>query len=84
MEREGDATLSEGSIAENTITLRKNREILVNCPKTTRKGSSGNVMPPTAQMKCLYTNICSMGNRQELETLVQLDKYDLITVMDTW
>ena len=38
-----------------------------------------------AQQKCLYTNAHSMGNKQEeLETMVQLDKYDLVAIMETW
>jgi len=40
-------------------------------------------MRPTAKPKCLYTNVCSMGNKQELETMVQLEKYDLIGITET-
>ena len=30
-----------------------------------------------AQMKCIYTNACSMGNKQEeLEAIVQLENHD--------
>ena len=39
---------------------------------------------PAAQLKCLYTNAHSMGNKQEeLETVVQLEKYNLIAVTET-
>jgi len=42
-------------------------------------------MRPIAKLKCLYTNAHSMGNKQEeLETVVQLGKYDLIAIMETW
>ena len=42
-------------------------------------------MRPVAKLKCLYTNACSMGNEQEeLEIVAQLEKYDLITIKETW
>ena len=51
---------------------------------TIRKGS-GNVIRLIAQLKCLYANARSMGNKQEeLETVVQLDKYDLIALREMW
>jgi len=38
----------------------------------------------TAQMKCLYMNVCSMGNKEEeLETTVLLESYDLIALTET-
>jgi len=42
------------------------------------------VTKPTAQMKCLYTNACSMGNTQEeLEATMLLESYDLIALTET-
>ena len=42
-------------------------------------------MRPIAKLKCLYTNAHSMGDKQEeLEAVVQLGKYDLIAIMETW
>jgi len=39
----------------------------------------------TAQLKCIYTNACSMGNKQEeLEAIVQQDSYDLAVTTETW
>lgn len=36
-------------------------------------------------LKCLYTNVCSMGNKQEeLETCVRAGDYDLVAVTETW
>ncbi|GAB0207210.1 hypothetical protein GRJ2_003186600 [Grus japonensis] len=36
-------------------------------------------------LKCLYTNTCSMGNKQEeLEVCVQLQGHDLIAITETW
>lgn len=43
------------------------------------------VMHLKAQLKCLYVKAHSMGNKQgELETMVTLEIYDLIAVMETW
>lgn len=36
------------------------------------------------QLKCLYTNAHSFGNRQKLEASVHLENYDLITITETW
>jgi len=39
----------------------------------------------TVQLKCIYTNACSMGNKQEeLEAIVQQDSYDLAVVTERW
>ncbi|PKU43055.1 rna-directed dna polymerase from mobile element jockey- hypothetical protein [Limosa lapponica baueri] len=38
-----------------------------------------------AQLKCIYTNACSMGNKQdELEAMVQQDSYDVVAFTETW
>jgi len=38
-----------------------------------------------AQLKCVYTNARSMGNKQEeLEAIVQQASYDLVAIMETW
>ena len=38
-----------------------------------------------AQLKCIYTNACSMGNKQEeLEAIVQQDSYDLVAITGAW
>ncbi|KAM9590717.1 uncharacterized protein ACIBXB_005842 isoform 1-T1 [Morphnus guianensis] len=37
------------------------------------------------QLKCIYANAHSMGNKQEeLEATVQQDRYDLVTITETW
>jgi len=37
------------------------------------------------QLKCVYTNDCSMGNKQEeLEAILQQASYDLVAIMETW
>jgi len=42
----------------------------------------------TAQLKCVYTNSRSMGNKQEeLEAIIQqdgYDGYDLVAITETW
>ncbi|KAK4830584.1 hypothetical protein QYF61_011819 [Mycteria americana] len=38
-----------------------------------------------AQLKCLYTNARSMGNKQEeLEGIVQQENYDIVAITETW
>jgi len=38
-----------------------------------------------AQLKCIYTNARSMGNKQEeLEAIVQQDSYALVAITETW
>ena len=38
-----------------------------------------------AQLKCIYANACSMGNKQqELEAIAQQDRYDLVAITETW
>lgn len=42
-------------------------------------------MQSKSQPKCLYDNARSMGNKQEeLDTMVQLENYDLTAIMETW
>ena len=39
----------------------------------------------TAQLKCVYTNARSTGNKQEeLEAIIQQDGYDLVAITETW
>jgi len=39
----------------------------------------------TAQLKCVYTNVSSMGNQQEeLEAIVQQDSNDFVAIAETW
>ncbi|KAJ7412730.1 rna-directed dna polymerase from mobile element jockey-like [Willisornis vidua] len=38
-----------------------------------------------AQLKCMYTNGCIMGNKQEeLEAIVQQENYDIVAITETW
>ena len=55
------------------------------CPGGIKEGSSEKATRPIAKLKCLYTNVSSIGNKQEeLETVVQLEKYDLTAITETW
>ena len=61
------------------------REKPQTCPGGIREGSSEKATRPIAKLKCLYTNACSMVNKQEeLETMAQVGKYDLIAIMEIW
>jgi len=66
----------------NTVTLGSSREKHQICPRRLRGGSSEKVMWMIAQLKCLYTNVFSMGNRQEeMDTVMQLENYYLIAII---
>ncbi|KAK4822208.1 hypothetical protein QYF61_011849 [Mycteria americana] len=42
-------------------------------------------MKSIAQLKCIYTNACSMGKKQEeLEAIVQQENYDFVAITETW
>ncbi|KAK4819205.1 hypothetical protein QYF61_026821 [Mycteria americana] len=62
-----------------------NRETPVKYLKGIKGCSSKKVTWPTAQLKCLYTNACSMGNKQEeLEATMLLESYKLVAITETW
>ena len=81
---EGDV-LGDREDHRNAFTLGGGKGKPQSCPGGIREGSSDKAMRPIAKLKCLYTNAHSMGNKQEeLEAVVQLGKYDLIAIMETW
>ena len=42
-------------------------------------------MRSIAQLKCIYTNAHSMGNKQEeLEAIVQQGNYYIVAITETW
>jgi len=50
-----------------------------------RLGVPGSGVRLTAQLRCVYTNTHSMGNKQEeLEAIIQQDGYDLVAITETW
>ena len=77
--------LGDREACGNAVTLGGGKGKPQTCPGGIREGSSDKAMRPIAKLKCLYTNAHSMGNKQEeLEAVVQLGKYDLIAIMETW
>ena len=77
--------LGDREVRGNAVTLGGGKGKPQTCPGGIREGSSEKAMRPIAKLKCLYTNAHSMGNKQEeLEAVVQLGKYDLIAIMETW
>ena len=55
----------------NTVTFGGGKGNPQACPGGVREGSSEKAMRPIAKMKCFYTNVLSVGNKQEeLETVM--------------
>ena len=76
--------LGDREACGNAVTLGGGKGKSQTCPGSIREGSTEKATRPIAKVKCLYTNACSMGNKQgELETEAQLGKYDLIAIMET-
>ena len=72
-------------LIQSADLLGTNRETSVKCLKGIRVCSSKKASRSIAQLKCLYTNAHSMGNKQEeLEATVQLESYVLIGIAETW
>jgi len=62
-----------------------NEETQVKYLKGIKELSSKNLSRPAAQIKCLYTNACSLGNKWEkLEATVLLENSDTTVVSKTW
>lgn len=60
-------------------------EIFGFAPRDLWEGFSRKVVCPKAQLKCLYANARSMGNKQgELETIVHSENFDHIANTETW
>ena len=46
---------------------------------------SGVRREPLAQLKCIYSNACSMGSKQEeLEAIVQQSNYEVVVITEIW
>lgn len=71
--------------ATKTVTLGNSREKPQNCPEQSQEGSSEKVMLLIAWLKCFYSNVHSLGDKQEeLEAIAQLENYDLIVITEEW
>ncbi|PKU47773.1 nipped-b-like protein [Limosa lapponica baueri] len=60
--------------------------------ETPERGLVGNgahthkkMLKPLARLKCIYTNACSMNNKQgELEAMMHQENYDIVAIAETW
>lgn len=68
--------------ATNTVTLGNSREKPQSFPKQFQEGSSEKVMLLIAWLKCIYSNAYSLGDKQDLEVMAQLENYDLIVIVE--
>ncbi|KAK4806160.1 hypothetical protein QYF61_001083 [Mycteria americana] len=76
---------SSGVEPGDTEATGAKRETPVKCLKARKGCSSMKEARTTAQLKCLYTNARSMGNKQEeLEAIVRQENYDMVAITETW
>ena len=67
------------------VDLLETTEAPENSHTGIRACSSKKVAGSVAQLKCIYSNACSMGSKQEeLEAIVQLENYDTIAITEIW
>ena len=75
---------------DNSLFCRKNmrvgvRLVAVETPVYGQDGIRATASQKDTQLRCFYTNICSMGNKQEeLEAIVQSESYDIVAIMEIW
>ena len=61
------------------------KSVAAETPEYGHEGIRATATPKEAQLRCLYTNARSMGNKQEeLEAIVQLESYDTVAITETW
>ena len=61
------------------------RLVAMETPEYGCEGIGTTATPKETQLRCLYTNVCSMGNKQEeLEGIVWSESYDIVAIMETW
>ena len=74
-----------GSKDTRVIDVLKTMEVPENGHVGIRASPPRKVAGSIAQLKCIYTNARSMGNKQEeLEAIVQLENYDIVAITETW
>ena len=60
------------------------RLVAVETPEYGHEGIKTTATQKEAQLRCLYTNARSMGNKQEkLEAIVRSENYDIVAIMET-
>ena len=80
-----EGVLGDTEACGNTVTLGDGKGKPQTYPGSITKGSSKKAARPITKLKYLYTNVNSMGSKQEdQETMAQLRKYDLIAITETW
>ena len=61
------------------------RLVPVETPEYGHEGIRTTATPKEAQLRCLYTNAHSMGNKQEeLEAIMQSKSYDMVAITEMW
>jgi len=80
--RDGDPHSSKDT---RVIDVLETTEVPENSHIGIRASPPIKVAGSIAQLKCIYTNACSMGNEQEqLEATVQLENWDTVVITETW
>ena len=60
------------------------RLVAMETPEYGHEGIRATATQKEAQLRCLYTNAHSMGNKQEeLEAIVQSESYDMVAITET-
>jgi len=73
--------MSYGDETEAPVVIGANRKTPVKYLKGIKGCSSKKVPQPVAQLKSLYANACSMGNKEEKsEATMLLESYDLVAI----
>ena len=59
--------------------------VAVETPEYGHEGITAAATQKETQLRYLYTNACSMGNKEEeLEAIVCSESYDIVAVMEMW
>jgi len=80
--RHGDSCSSKDA---RLVEVLENMEAPENSHIAIRSSPPKKVAGSRAQLKCINSNACSMGNKQEeLEAIVRLENCDIIGITKTW
>ena len=61
------------------------RLVAMETPEYGQEGIKAYPTQKVAQLGCIYTNACSVGNKQEeLEATVQSENYDIVAITEIW
>ena len=75
---------------DDSLFCRKNtrvgvRLVAIETLECGHEGIRATATQKEAQIGCIYTNACSMGNKQEkLEATVQSESYDTVAITKMW